>query len=60
MHFISLWFFIYSLHNEQGDVYICGRKRAGLISDEEMSGLRIGLVDFVFNIYVMLFSVFAC
>ncbi|KAF3452444.1 hypothetical protein FNV43_RR02877 [Rhamnella rubrinervis] len=29
---------------DKGEVYICGRKRAGLISDEEMSGLRIGLV----------------
>lgn len=28
----------------QGEVYIRGRKRSGLISDEEMSGLRIGLV----------------
>jgi hypothetical protein len=25
-------------------VYICGKKRHGLISDEELSGLRIGLV----------------
>ncbi|XP_015875657.1 protein TRIGALACTOSYLDIACYLGLYCEROL 3, chloroplastic isoform X1 [Ziziphus jujuba] len=29
---------------DKGDVYIRGRKRAGLISDEEISGLRIGLV----------------
>lgn len=28
----------------QGEVYICGKKRQGLISDEELSGLRIGLV----------------
>ncbi|KAF4369350.1 hypothetical protein F8388_019575 [Cannabis sativa] len=28
----------------RGEVYIRGRKRAGLISDEEISGLRIGLV----------------
>jgi ABC-type transporter Mla maintaining outer membrane lipid asymmetry ATPase subunit MlaF len=25
-------------------VYICGKKRQGLISDEDLSGLRIGLV----------------
>ncbi|KAK3229622.1 hypothetical protein Dsin_001503 [Dipteronia sinensis] len=29
---------------DKGEVYIRGRKRAGLISDEEMSGLQIGLV----------------
>ncbi|KAL5566997.1 hypothetical protein UlMin_030161 [Ulmus minor] len=29
---------------DNGEVYIRGRKRAGLISDEEISGLRIGLV----------------
>ena len=29
----------------QGEVYIRGRKRDGLISDEEISGLRIGLVS---------------
>jgi ABC-type multidrug transport system fused ATPase/permease subunit len=29
---------------DKGDVYICGKKRHGLISDEELSGLRIGLV----------------
>ncbi|GMH11402.1 hypothetical protein Nepgr_013243 [Nepenthes gracilis] len=29
---------------DKGDVYIRGRKRHGLISDEEISGLRIGLV----------------
>lgn len=29
---------------DKGEVYIRGRKRAGLISDEEISGLRIGLV----------------
>ncbi|KAG5409531.1 hypothetical protein IGI04_005850 [Brassica rapa subsp. trilocularis] len=28
----------------KGEVYIRGKKRAGLISDEEISGLRIGLV----------------
>ncbi|KAH9302187.1 hypothetical protein KI387_013770, partial [Taxus chinensis] len=27
-----------------GEVYFCGKKRQGLISDEEISGLRIGLV----------------
>lgn len=30
--------------DEQGEVYIRGKKRDGLISDEEISGLRIGLV----------------
>lgn len=29
---------------DQGEVYICGRKRLGLVDDEEMSGVRIGLV----------------
>ncbi|XP_020089519.1 protein TRIGALACTOSYLDIACYLGLYCEROL 3, chloroplastic isoform X1 [Ananas comosus] len=29
---------------DKGDVFICGRKRHGLISDEEIPGLRIGLV----------------
>ncbi|KAJ8755207.1 hypothetical protein K2173_019005 [Erythroxylum novogranatense] len=29
---------------DNGEVYIRGRKRDGLISDEELSGLRIGLV----------------
>ncbi|XXG89193.1 hypothetical protein AAC387_Pa12g1257 [Persea americana] len=29
---------------DKGEVFICGRKRQGLISDEEMSSLRIGLV----------------
>ncbi|XP_058093973.1 protein TRIGALACTOSYLDIACYLGLYCEROL 3, chloroplastic [Magnolia sinica] len=29
---------------DKGEVRICGRKRQGLISDEEISGLRIGLV----------------
>ncbi|GAB4835398.1 Protein TRIGALACTOSYLDIACYLGLYCEROL 3, chloroplastic [Ancistrocladus abbreviatus] len=29
---------------DKGEVYIRGRKRHGLISDEEISGLRIGLV----------------
>lgn len=29
---------------DKGEVCICGRKRHGLISDEEISGLRIGLV----------------
>ncbi|KAB1228094.1 Protein TRIGALACTOSYLDIACYLGLYCEROL 3, chloroplastic [Morella rubra] len=29
---------------DKGEVYIRGRKRVGLISDEEISGLRIGLV----------------
>ncbi|XP_044500836.1 protein TRIGALACTOSYLDIACYLGLYCEROL 3, chloroplastic-like [Mangifera indica] len=32
------------LSPDKGEVYIRGRKRAGLISDEEISGLRIGLV----------------
>jgi hypothetical protein len=34
------------LSTEQGEVYIRGRKRGGLISDDEISGLRIGLVSF--------------
>ena len=38
------------LSNDQGEVYIRGRKRVGLISDEEMSGLRIGLVDICFKL----------
>lgn len=29
---------------DKGDVYICGRRRKGLASDEEISGVRIGLV----------------
>ncbi|CAH8307373.1 unnamed protein product [Eruca vesicaria subsp. sativa] len=29
---------------DKGEVYIRGKKRAGLISDDEISGLRIGLV----------------
>uniref|UniRef100_A0A2N9IYD1 AAA+ ATPase domain-containing protein n=1 Tax=Fagus sylvatica TaxID=28930 RepID=A0A2N9IYD1_FAGSY len=29
---------------DKGDVYIRGRRRVGLISDEEITGLRIGLV----------------
>eukprot|EP01018_Ginkgo_biloba_P032874 Gb_37241 [translate_table: standard] len=29
---------------DKGEVYMCGKKRHGLISDEEISGLRIGLV----------------
>lgn len=36
----------YLLFNKQGEVYIRGTKRVGLISDEEISGLRIGLVKF--------------
>ncbi|GMN26040.1 hypothetical protein TIFTF001_001159 [Ficus carica] len=32
------------LSPDKGEVYIRGRKRDGLISDEEISGLRIGLV----------------
>ena len=39
-----LWVF----SNAQGEVYIRGKKRAGLISDEEISGLRIGLVSALF------------
>ncbi|KAL5219121.1 hypothetical protein ABZP36_019805 [Zizania latifolia] len=30
--------------DKKGDVIICGRKRHGLVSDEDISGLRIGLV----------------
>ncbi|KAJ6823498.1 protein TRIGALACTOSYLDIACYLGLYCEROL 3, chloroplastic [Iris pallida] len=29
---------------DKGEVYICGKKRRGLVDDEEISGLRIGLV----------------
>lgn len=29
---------------DKGEVYICGRKRVGLVSDDDISGLRIGLV----------------
>ncbi|XP_072992699.1 protein TRIGALACTOSYLDIACYLGLYCEROL 3, chloroplastic [Typha latifolia] len=29
---------------DKGEVFICGKKRQGLVSDEEISGLRIGLV----------------
>ncbi|KAJ3681177.1 hypothetical protein LUZ60_015666 [Juncus effusus] len=29
---------------DKGEVFICGKKRHGLVSDEEISGLRIGLV----------------
>ncbi|XP_022960770.1 protein TRIGALACTOSYLDIACYLGLYCEROL 3, chloroplastic-like isoform X1 [Cucurbita moschata] len=32
------------LSPDKGEVYIRGRKRAGLIDDEELSGIRIGLV----------------
>ena len=30
----------------QGEVFIRGRRRHGLISDQEISGLRIGLVKY--------------
>ncbi|AQL05668.1 Protein TRIGALACTOSYLDIACYLGLYCEROL 3 chloroplastic [Zea mays] len=29
---------------DKGDVIICGKKRHGLVSDEDIEGLRIGLV----------------
>uniref|UniRef100_A0ACD5YTV0 Uncharacterized protein n=1 Tax=Avena sativa TaxID=4498 RepID=A0ACD5YTV0_AVESA len=29
---------------DKGEVFICGKKRQGLVSDEDLSGLRIGLV----------------
>ncbi|KAJ9186104.1 hypothetical protein P3X46_005644 [Hevea brasiliensis] len=32
------------MNNQDGEVYIRGRKRDGLISDQDISGLRIGLV----------------
>ncbi|WZZ60828.1 hypothetical protein YC2023_060935 [Brassica napus] len=32
------------LPSDKGEVYIRGKKRAGLTSDEEVSGLCIGLV----------------
>lgn len=38
-------FKLWIVANAQGEVYIRGKKRAGLISDEEISGLRIGLVS---------------
>lgn len=53
----------------QGEVYIRGKKRAGLISDEEISGLRIGLVSavlrynslesciFGLDLFIMAFSI---
>ncbi|EXC29922.1 Protein TRIGALACTOSYLDIACYLGLYCEROL 3 [Morus notabilis] len=44
LHYAGDLFLIEMLFNEQGEVYIRGRKRAGLISDDEISGLRIGLV----------------
>jgi ABC-type transporter Mla maintaining outer membrane lipid asymmetry ATPase subunit MlaF len=34
---------------DKGDVYVCGKKRQGLISDEDLSGLRIGLVSSSFS-----------
>ena len=39
---------------EQGEVYIRGRKRVGLIDDEELSGLRIGLVRIIFKLHIIL------
>lgn len=36
------------LSHAQGEVYIRGKKRDGLISDDEISGLRIGLVVLFF------------
>lgn len=39
-------FFIYFLYCKQGEVLICGRERHGLVDDEEISGLQIGLVKF--------------
>ena len=36
-------------NNEQGEVFICGKKRQGLVSDEDISGLRIGLVYFLIH-----------
>jgi hypothetical protein len=44
---------LYLLFDEQGDVYIRGRRRVGLISDEEITGLRIGLVKFSFKLYII-------
>ena len=37
-------------YREQGEVYIRGRKRVGLIDDEELSGIRIGLVRIFSNL----------
>jgi hypothetical protein len=49
-------------------VYICGKKRHGLISDEELSGLRIGLVCssqslaqlFFFFVFIILDAIMGC
>jgi hypothetical protein len=38
---------VISANNEQGEVFICGKRRQGLVSDEDISGLRIGLVYFL-------------
>ncbi|KAL5058609.1 hypothetical protein RYX36_030213 [Vicia faba] len=48
---------------DKGEVYIRGRKRRGLISDDEISGLRIGLVSFrlVCNMLILkCYHVFSC
>ncbi|KAK4795830.1 hypothetical protein SAY86_028156 [Trapa natans] len=40
---------------DKGEVLVRGRKRSGLISDEEISGLRIGLVSITWKVgFVML------
>lgn len=48
--------------HKQGEVYIRGQKRDGLISDEELSGLRIGLVNFLFPcmLYALCWQSFWC
>lgn len=47
------------MSTKQGEVYIRGRKRSGLISDDEISGLRIGLVSFNMLIFKC-YQVFSC
>lgn len=39
------------LHWMQGEVLIRGKLRNGLVSDEEISGLRIGLVSYMFYLF---------
>lgn len=51
--------------DDQGEVFIQGKKREGLISDEEVSisGLRIGLVIFCLSydhLLVWLCNIYGC
>ena len=46
-HGVSYWlslFMVISANNEQGEVFICGKKIHGLVSDEDLLGLWVGLV----------------